>query len=521
MEAGLRVLTDLSRRLGVLSLSGLAILGTTGVGSALADDSPSPSTASTSRSTAYDPWLSNGYVPDGANSLDWIRQMLHVPAAYTGSGVDVALIDSGVAQVNGLDGGNVVDGPDFSFEGGYADVAHRDTFGHGTHMASIIGGQDADNTGIAPGARIVSLKVATAAGATDVSQVIAAIDWVVKHAHDGGRNIRVLNLSYGTDSVQAADVDPLSYAVERAWKAGIVVVAAAGNDGTTRQQLADPANNPYVLAVGADDTHDTLSPADDTVADFAQRGTSARHVDIIAPGVHVLGSTVPNGYVDQTNPDGKVGTRYILGSGTSQATAVVSGVAALVAQKYPNATPDQVKYLIQRSGFDITEGSSTTTSQRQEDLWQGYGVVDAGRALAGDPSPAPVQNFAAATGTGTLEATRGSSHVGYGEDTLSGEQDVYGRAFTGPDSIDSDTWLAGAAPVVDWTGTPWQSRTWVSRTWVDNGWDSRTWVDDEWASRTWVSRTWVSRTWVDDTWDSRTWVSRTWVSRTWAAGLWA
>jgi serine protease AprX len=516
MEERLRAFSNVPRRIGLCVLALLAAALMTGTAHA---DTPAPAAA------PYDPWLTAGVdgVPDGSPDADegelaWIERMLHVPqawsAGYTGAGVDVALIDSGVARVDGLTDGNVVDGPDFSFEAGYADVAHRDTFGHGTHLASLIAARDPQLTGIAPGARIISVKTATATGATDVTQIIAAIDWVVRHAHDGGRNIRVLNLSYGTDSVQPADVDPLSYAVERAWKAGIVVVAAAGNDGTTRQTLADPANNPYVLAVGADDPHGTLSPADDTVADFAQRGTSARHVDIIAPGLHVLGLTVPNGSVDQANPAGKVGDRFIRGSGTSQSTAIVSGVAALVAQKYPDATPDQLKYLITRSGFDLTEGG--TAAERQEDLWQGYGVVDAARALGGNPAAAPAQTWPAATGTGSVDAARGSSHVSFGDDVLTGEQDVFGTPWTGAAGITAQWPDDAVAAGTDWTGTPWQSRTWVSRTWAAGGWDSRTWVDDDWLSRTWVSRSWVSRTWVAETWASRTWVSRTWAGADWS-----
>src|SRR6185437_1256466 len=123
---------------------------------------------------------------------------------------------------------------------------YLDTYGHGTHMAGIIAGHDAGinpatNQGnstvflvVAPAARIVSVKVADAHGNSDVSQVIAGIDWVVQHAKDPGLNIRVLNLSFGTNSGQAAGIDPLAYAVEQAWKHGIVVVASAGNTGYQR-----------------------------------------------------------------------------------------------------------------------------------------------------------------------------------------------------------------------------------------------------------------------------------------------
>ncbi len=472
----------------------------------------------------YDPAADSGALP-------WINQLLGVDDVHasgiTGAGVDVALVDSGTSPVAGLNSGNVINGPDLSFESQHADVRHLDTFGHGTHMASIIAGRDAAGTpasyadaskftGVAPDARIISLKVAASDGSADVSQVIAAIDWVTQHAHTDGLNIRVLNLSYGTDSVQSYLLDPLSYAVEQAWKHGIVVMVAAGNDGTNRAELANPATDPYVVAVGADDPNGTLATGDDTVPAFAQRGTTARRVDVIAPGVHVLGLRDPNSYVDQNNPAGRVGTRFIRGSGTSQATAVASGVAALIAQKYPTATPDQVKYLL-RSSADALPAAP--------DLWEGLGVLDAAAAVAGNPSAAPVQSFAAAGGEGTLEGARGSSHVWLDDVSLTGEVDIFGqhwggaattggmsgglawsggrfngRDWTGTDWATGGGWAAATWTAADWTGSPWSSRTWVSRTWVDNSWDSRTWVDNSWSSRTWVSRTWVNSSWADATW---------------------
>ena len=172
-------------------------------------------------------------------------------AGYTGKGVDVALIDTGVTRVDGLDGtGKVVYGPDLSLESQSPDLRDLDTNGHGTFMAGLIAANSTAYRGMAPGARIVSVKVGVADGGTDVSQVIAAIDWVVQHRHDGDLNIRVINLSYGTNSAQDYRVDPLAYAAERAWKEGIVVVAAGGNYGfqshmNNAPALADPAIDRY------------------------------------------------------------------------------------------------------------------------------------------------------------------------------------------------------------------------------------------------------------------------------------
>ena len=134
-------------------------------------------------------------------------------AGFTGAGVDVAIIDTGVSPVEGLsDPGKIVHGPDLSFESQSESFRNLDTNGHGTFMAGIIAGRGSgavsgsyagDSTnflGVAPDARILSVKVGVADGGVDVSQVIAAIDWVVQHRNDNGMNIRVLNLSFGTDS---------------------------------------------------------------------------------------------------------------------------------------------------------------------------------------------------------------------------------------------------------------------------------------------------------------------------------
>jgi hypothetical protein len=245
-----------------------------------------------------------------ANPLEEVARQIGVDALWarglTGAGIDIALIDSGVVPVAGLD--NVLHGPDLSFESQNGDLAHLDTFGHGTHLAGIIAGRDAGSgpfRGIAPGARIVSVKVADAFGATDVSQVIAAIDWVVQHRQAHGLNIRVLNLAFGTDSGQAYGVDPLAHAVEVAWHKGIVVVVSAGNRGSAG--LTDPAYDPFVISVGAADTTNAAEDgAGATVADWSSRGDGARNPDLVAPGVRVVSLRAPGSFIDEEYPGARV-----------------------------------------------------------------------------------------------------------------------------------------------------------------------------------------------------------------------
>ena len=194
-------------------------------------------------------------------------------------------------------------------------------------MAGIIAGHDdavtsvssSDTThflGMAPNAQIVSLKVADALGQTDVSQVLAAIDWVVQHQNDNGMNIGVLNLSYGTDSNQSYVLDPLAYAAEQAWLHGIVVVVAAGNEGNWSNGLDDPAIDPYVIAVGASNTENTMNVRYHLPAAFTSEGDGTRNPDLSAPGTHIVSLRDPGSFVDDA-----------YGSTAASATASSSGAA--------------------------------------------------------------------------------------------------------------------------------------------------------------------------------------------------
>jgi len=436
--------------------------------------------------SAYDPSsdpysMSNVMASDGAQA-SW-------NAGYTGKGVDVAVIDTGVSPVVGLNApGKVVNGPDLSLESQNTSLANLDANGHGTFMAGLIAGNDGQPggyRGVAPDARIVSLKVGVADGGADVSQVIAAIDWVVQHRNDNGLNIRVLNLSYGTNSSQSYAVDPLAYAVEQAWKAGIVVVAAAGNSGyqsgPIAQGLADPAYDPQILAVGAADTMGTPSPWDDQVASFSANAASCssgcRSADLIAPGAHLQGLRVPGSYIDQNNPAGALGNTYFRGSGTSEATAFASGAVADLLQRYPQLTPDQVKAMLTSSCDKL---SSFNWKQ------QGCGELDMSKLLgASVPSVfASLQYNAFATGTGALEASRGSDHISMNGVVLQGEQDIFGMPFN------SAAMAALEAAGHSWSGGNWNGSSWSGSSWSGSSWSGSSWSGSSWSSGSWLGASW-------------------------------
>ena len=439
----------------------------------------------------------------------------------TGSGIGVALIDSGVAPVPGLaKAGKVIHGPDLSFESQAPNLRQRDTFGHGTHMAGIIAGSDAATPsgaarfdGIAPGARVISLKVAAADGATDVSQVIAAIDWVVQHRNDTGLNIRVLNLSFGTDSVQDARLDPLSYAVEAAWRKGIVVVVAVGNDGAAADRVTMPAANPFVITVGAADPNGTVSRSDDTVATCSTRGNATRHADLLAAGRSVISLRAPGSYVDVNYPGARItdaagNERFMRGSGTSQAAAVVSGSVALLLEQRPSLTPNQVKKLLMDTADPLTGADPISAGAGQLD------IASARRAATPYYS---TQRGTAATGLGTLEGSRGTAHVADSDtgEVLIGERDIFGAPWVGA------TWVPLARDGRAWKGGSWNGNVWTGSTFDSAATGATTWVSVPWTARTWSGQLWTARTWSNAEWDGTGWTARTWSARTWSARTWS
>jgi serine protease AprX len=439
-------------------------------------------------------------------------------AGYTGQGVGVALIDSGVTPVDGLNTpGKVVNGPDLSFESQVPSLQYLDTFGHGTHMAGIIAGRDSSVTsvssndtthflGMAPDAQIVSLKVADARGQTDVSQVLAAIDWVVQHQNDPGMNIRVLNLSYGTDSNQSYVLDPLAYAAEQAWLQGIVVVVAAGNQGNWSNGLDDPAIDPYVIAVAASNTNNTTSVRYHLPATFTSEGDGTRNPDLSAPGVHIVSLRDPGSFIDdQFGTTANVSNRFFLGSGSSQAAAVVSGAAALLLSQRPGLTPDQVKSLL----------DTHTHSMYGRTSLKGSGELNLASVLAA-PTPNVQQTWPTANGTGSLEASRGSHHVVDGNgNTLTGEQDIFGN------SLDTQALATAEANGSAWNGGTFNGSSWSGSSWSGGSWSGSSWSGSSWSGASWSGASWSGASWSGSSWSGASWSGSSWSGSSWSEYDWS
>ena len=270
----------------------------------------------------------------------------------TGEGVNVAVVDTGVASVDALRD-RVVAWTDLTGEAVDTETAGVDTHGHGTHLAGIVAGHDPSTgfRGIAPDAGIVAVKVAGRDGTVMPSALVDGIHWVVDHADEHG--VGVLLLAF--DAAEASELEEtrLLAAVERAWSAGIVVVTATGNTGGVG--LSAPASSESAIAVAAvDTTLDTPAPVD-----FGTIGDGERRPDLAAPGAHVISLRAPGSNADLDHPEGFVDDERFLGTGTSQAAAVVAGLAALMLQAAPDASPDDVRAWLVESARPVGTPAET------------------------------------------------------------------------------------------------------------------------------------------------------------------
>lgn len=392
----------------------------------------------------------------------------------TGEGVTVALLDTGVADTPDL-AGRVLDvtGP-LGLPAECVNLSGEptcaDDYGHGTFMAGIIAGSGASSagayTGVAPDADLVSIKVAAADGSADVSNVLAGIQWAVsfRDLYD----IRVLNLSLGTDSTTSWKKDPLNFAVEQAWDAGIVVVVAASNRGPASGTISKPGDDPYVITVGAVDDLYTVDIADDVLPDFSGRGPAPRNVakpDVVAPGAHIVSLRAVGSTIDGvgTHIDGT----YRQGSGTSMATAVVSGLAADIFSAKPTYNANRLKFTLTSTARPVADPSINNVGKGMVDGYAAAFTAPTGRANKGLADALPLLSLNSSRGTVDVVLDDNNATVLIGNQTAQ-LQTVDPTFYTGV-----------------WTETTWALSTWNLFPWYSTSWYGDNWEGDNWEGCSW------------------------------------
>jgi serine protease AprX len=343
------------------------------------------------------------------------------------------------------------------------------------------------------------VRAGAADGSVDVSQVVAAIDWTVQNRNTLGRNIRLINLSYTTDAATDYQFDPLTHAVENAWRAGIVVVVSAGNEGKKIQQLGNPAADPFVIAVAAS-TSD-VSAKKFLVPDWSSSGNKDRSPDIVAPGVSIAGLRVPGSMLDLHFPAARFSDsgcgKFFRGSGTSQAAAATTGAIALILQQRPNLTPDQVKTLL----------LGTARSIGAKSIRGGYGFVDVAAMMAAptvDPTVS-AQKFKASIGSGSLEASRGTVHV-----KKKSKVDLLGEQTLNA-TFDATAWSAASAAGSAWTKQVYDAQgRFLSGTWAGSSWSGSSWSGSSWSGSSWSGSSWSGSSWSGSSWSGSSWSGIGW-----------
>jgi serine protease AprX len=399
----------------------------------------------------------------------------------------VAVVDSGIDNAHPDIAGQVLASATFVSNG--ANTADGDGRGHGTFVAGILAGSAEGHAGAAPGTKLVSVDVLNDEGSGMLSDVIAGAQWILDNKDAYG--IRVANFSLNAGNGSSFRWDPLDKAVEKLWFNGVVVVVAAGNygsaDGTHRVHFA-PANDPFVITVGASDTNETQTPGDDFAAPWSAWGYTYdgfQKPDIAAPGRGMDGPVPDNAQLLQLHPERATTAGHMWLSGTSMAAPVVSGAAATLLAQHPLWTPDQVKGALLATAA-LPDGYTAGGSL-------GRGVLQAGDAAASD----------------------GLHNPNAGLDEF-----VTVDPATGGSSFDADAWATAAATNASWDSASWDSASWDSASWDSASWDSASWDSASWESASWESASWDSASWESASWDSASWDSASWDSASWESSTW-
>ena len=414
----------------------------------------------------------------------------------TGQGVTVAVIDTGIDDLPDF-AGRLIGGVDLS--GG--NDPFQDDYGHGTFVAGLIAGDGASSggqyEGEAPGADLVSIKVAGPNGVTDLGTLIQGLQWAVSNRL--AYNIRVLNMSLGFQPFESTVVNPLDQAVQAAWDSGIAVVASAGNAGPSNGTILSPGDDPLVITVGALDDMAQPAVADDEMTNFSSVGPTSpdgwAKPDLVTSGRSVVSLAAPGSTIYDENPSARIGSGNFVGSGTSFSTAITSGAAALVLSANPTLTPDELK-----------------------------------ARLLGTTSPGPVGN-PFVDGHGAMNAYAAATA---GQMNLS--QSVAGTALTllgatvslSPVGSFADSWNASLWSGVSWsqgsaggpTGNGPNGSAWNGSAWNGFAWSSRAWNDGGWASAAWDGQTWQGSAWDGSAWEGSAWTGSAWNGSAWNSSEW-
>jgi serine protease AprX len=414
---------------------------------------------------------------------------------YTGKGVGVAVIDTGIAgdladfRVSETDPtsrviANVVTNP--------AATNGRDTYGHGTHIAGLIAGNGTNRSasdpvrgkyaGAAPDANLIAVKADDGHGNASVLDVIDGLQFIVDKKDE--YNIRVVNMSLSSSVAESFRTDPLDAAVESAWLKGIVVVVAAGNRGAALDAVSyAPGNDPWVISVGGVDDRGTKDIADDLLANWSSRGRTQdgyEKPDVLAPGARLVSTMAPGAEYVTLCPSCNVEGGYFRVGGTSMAAAVISGTVANLIQAHPNWTPNQIKGAIIRRSRPV-----------ENQIYSDGLVVDSSGV------PLPAGTTVTSTVVGAENATDKVLNAYSNGDPTPANQGLPVNTLVNPANGDIDYTRTS------WTRTSWTDAvdtmrtSWTRTSWTRTSWTRTSWTATEGSCTDFERTSWTRTSWTD------------------------
>src|SRR5580765_610678 len=394
-----------------------------------------------------------------ATEIDWYWGSTFAKAGAA----TIAIVDSGIDNSNKQFGDRLLTQVDFAPS---AASTRADGRGHGTFVAGVAASAGRFG-GAAPNAKLVSLKVFDDLGRGMTSDVLRATDWILQNKDKYG--IKVANFSLQTGIATSFRFDPLDRALEQLWQSGVVVVAAAGNyavDGAPSGVLFSPANDPFVITVGAVDIGGDTPTGDDTNAPWSAYGYTVdgfAKPQVGAPGRYLNEWVPANTSLAAERPSAVIREGMEL-SGTSFAAPVVSGISADLLGVHPDWTPDQVKGAIMRAA---------TAIKKADPLSVGVGEVDIHDALE-DKTPPPNPN------------------AGLNQFLVPDPDGGPYRVF------DSASWLKAAQANASWNSASWVNASWNTASWNTASWNSASWNTDSFPSASWNTASWLKVLAVDN-----------------------
>jgi serine protease AprX len=405
--------------------------------------------------------------------------------ASAGAIPSIAIVDSGIDSSLPDFGSRVIDSVNLST---LPDAqTPDDQYGHGTFVAGIAAGSAPGYTGASPDANLVSVKVMGPNGMGLTSDIINAAQWILDNQQKD--NIKVANFSLNSTISAPFYDDPLDAAVEQLWFHGITVVTSSGNygnaDGSASGVQFSPGDDPFVITVGSADLNATATTSDDTVpwwSAWGDTGDAFAKPELSAPGRYQVGPVPADATLATERPENVVAPNYMQLSGTSFATAVVSGTVADMLARNPGLTPDQIKGALMLSATPMDPSAG---------LSGGVGELSAAGAVAVQNPPNP--NLAL---------------------------DGFVNSNNGTSQFDPTAWFTAVASDASWNDASWNDASWNDASWNDASWNDASWNDASWNDASWNDASWNDASWNDASWNDASCSDASWNDASWNDASW-